>query len=177
MELFVGRTMENGTMKQLVIAAAALLLAGCDSESSGSFETEDGGHADYTIDEATGEVTAAIETADGAASIRSGDSVPVELPQGFSIYPEARIVSNTVFEQSDSSGALVTMETEAGAEDMTAFYRDQAEAAGVEIELDVDTDTMRMIGGKARDGSSFSFTATRSDGNTTGQLMVGEAFR
>ena len=111
-------------MKMAITACAAVLVAGCGSEKSGPFETEDGESGTYTVDQ---------------------------------------------------SGEAVTMAAGASPEDMIAHYRRQAEAAGVDLELDMTTDTMRMIGGKAPDGSAFSFTATAGADGTTGQLMVGQA--
>lgn len=156
---------------------AAVLLAACGSEPSGTAEGEDGTVAHYTVDESSGEVSARLDTAEGIATMRSGADVPVELPRGFTIYPGAEVVSNTVFEQADATGALVTMEAAASPEEMVAFYRKQAEAAGVEIATRMDTEMMQMIGGDAPDGATFTFTATRKDGGTSAQLMVGEAFR
>jgi len=153
-----------------------LLLAACGSEKSGTIETDDG-TASYTIDESDGEVTATVDTGEGTATMRAGADVAVDLPQGLSIYPGATVVSNAVFEQADSRGALVTMEADASPAEMIDFYREQAEDAGMEIGLTMNTETMRMIGGKAEDGSSFSFTATQEGGKTTGQLMAGEAVR
>ena len=164
-------------MKRLTIGAAALLLAGCGPDRSGTFESDSGETGSYSVDASGEEVTATIETAEGAARVQSGADVPVDLPQGFSIYPGAEIVTNTVFEQAGSKGALVTMESDAAAAEMIAFYRKQAESAGIEIELNLDTDTMQMIGGKSADGSPFSFTATKQADGATGQLMVGEAFQ
>ena len=159
-----------------IAGAAALLLAGCGSERSGMFETEGGETGAYSVDASGEEITATIKTPEGSATMQSGADVPVDLPRGFSIYPGAEIVTNTVFEQAGSKGALVTMESDAAAAEMIAFYRKQAEGAGIEIELNLDTDTMQMIGGKSADGSPFSFTATKQAEGTTGQLMVGEAF-
>lgn len=165
------------TVRLAMAGMAALLLAGCGSEGSGTVEDENGEVAHYKVDESSGEVNATLETADGTATMRSGADVPVELPRGFTIYPGAEVTTNTVFEQADANGALVTMKAEASPEEMVAFYRKQAEAAGVEISLNMNTDTMQMIGGDAPDGATFSFTATRKDDGTTAQLMVGEAFR
>ncbi len=165
------------TIRLAIAGAAALLLAGCGSEQSGSVEGDDGTVAHYTIDESSGEVSATIDTVDGTATMRSGADVPVELPRGFSVYPGAEVLTNTVFKQADANGALLTMETEDSPEEMVAFYREQAEDAGVEIAMNISTETMQMIGGDTQDGATFSFTATRKGDKTTGQLMVGEAFR
>ena len=162
-------------MKMAITACAAVLVAGCGSEKSGTFETEDGETGTYTVDQSGEAVTATVETSEGTARMQSGSDVPLDLPRGFSIYPGAKVVTNTVFDQPGSKGALVTMAASASPEDMIAHYRRQAEAAGVDLELDMTTDTMRMIGGKAPDGSAFSFTATAGADGTTGQLLVGQA--
>ncbi|WP_374406099.1 hypothetical protein [Pelagerythrobacter sp.] len=159
-------------MRQVLVLVAVLALAACGSERSGTQEVAAG-----DASEAGDAVTATIETDEGTARMRSGADVPVDLPRGFSIFPGAEVASNTVFDQAGSKGALLTMESDAPAAEMIAFYRRQAEAAGIELELNLDTDTMQMIGGKSADGSPFSFTATKGEGGTTGQLMVGEAFR
>lgn len=163
-------------MKRMAIGAvAAMVLAGCGSEPSGTFETADGETGTYEVDPSGDGVTASLETADGTATMRSGADVPIDLPQGFTIFPGAEVVTNTVFDQAGSKGALVTMRSDAAPAELVAFYRRQADAAGVEIELNMDTDTMQMIGGKSADGSPFSFTATKEPAGTTGQLMVGGA--
>lgn len=164
-------------MKRSIIGMAlAIWLAGCSGESSGTFGDGDDGSGTYAVERDGEGVTARMETDDGTAVMRSGADVPVDLPHGFTIYPGATVSTNTVFAEAGSKGALVTMESDAAPEDMIAFYRRQAESAGVDITLDMTTDTMRMIGGKARDGSPFSFTATAEGERTTGQLMAGEAF-
>jgi hypothetical protein len=161
-----------------IMGAAAALLAGCGSEQSGT-NGDDGGEISVAHDDGEGSATAIAGRSDGNVRVESGSDVPIDLPDGFSIYPGAEVVTNTVFDEGDSKGALVTMESDASAEAMVEHYRRQAEGAGVEIELNLTTDTMAMIGGKSADGSPFSFTATREGGaaKTTGQLMVGEAFQ
>ena len=79
-----------------ILTPFALTLAACSSETSGTFEGEDGETGEYTIDSSTGEATATITTEEGTATLRSGASVPVELPAGFTTYPGAEVVSNTV---------------------------------------------------------------------------------
>lgn len=165
------------TVRLAMAGMAALLLVGCGSERSGTVEGEDGTVAHYKVDESSGEVNATLETGDGTATMRSGADIPVELPRGFTIYPGAEVTTNTVFEQADANGALLTMESDASPEEMVGFYRKQAEAAGVEIGMNMSTETTQMIGGDAPDGATFSFTATRKNGGTTAQLMVGEVLR
>lgn len=159
----------------LITGAAALVLAGCGSETSGEFKTEDGKNAEYTIDKQTGETSMTIEGKDGAATLRSGANVPVTLPDGFTLFPGSKVVTNTLVDQPDGKGTLVTFEADAPAEDVVAHYRDAAKAAGFDIQIEINTNGTRMVGGERKaDGSSLSVTATTGDdGKTTGQLIIG----
>ncbi|MDJ0978775.1 MAG: hypothetical protein QNI87_09575 [Erythrobacter sp.] len=155
------------------IAPLACALAACGSETSGTFTGEDGETGEYTIDNSTGETTATITTDDGTATLRSGTNVPVELPSGFSVYPGADVVSNTVFKQGAGSGALVTMKSEDKPEKLAAFYKQQAESAGIKIQMEMKTNGAQMIGGEAPDGLTFSVIASPEGEGSTAQLSVG----
>ena len=160
--------------KTLVLAgSAALALAACGSETSGEFTTEDGEKAEYTIDKDTGETSMSIKGEDGTATMRSGSSVPVSLPGGFSLFPGTKVVTNTVVNQPDGRGTMVMFEAEADADAVIAHYREQAKSAGFAIELEMNTNGTTMIAGKREsDGSSLSVTATSGD-PTTGQIIIG----
>ena len=155
------------------LTASALLLAGCGSETSGEFTTEDGENAEYTIDKATGETSMTIDGPDGTATLRSGAEVPVSLPDGFSLFPGSKVVTNTVVNQPDGQGTMVMFEASAPADKIVAHYRDQAKAAGFDIQLEMNTNGTMMIGGERKDdGSTLSVTATSGD-TTTGQIIIG----
>lgn len=163
-------------MKPLTLtmpAVAALLLAACGSEQSGTFET-DTGEGTYQVDTTDGETTASITTDDGTVNMRSGANVPVTLPSGFALMPGANVVSNTTIEQADGKGSLVVFETQASLDDVTAYYRKQAEAAGLAINVQLTTDAGRMLAGQADDGRSFSLNASEEEGKTVATLMVGD---
>ncbi|MBV7266576.1 hypothetical protein [Erythrobacter ani] len=156
------------------IACAAAFLSACGSESSGEFTIEDGGAGEYSIDSSTGETTATIETADGTATLRSGADVPVDLPDGFSLYPGATVVTNTVVNQGEGTRVvLLSFESDDSAEDVASYYRAEAEGAGIAIEVDATINGGRMLAGKAQDGSVFALNATTDEGKTTGQLTTG----
>ena len=156
-----------------LFASLALALAACGSETSGTFEGEDGETGEYTIDTATGEASATIETEDGTFTMRSGSDVPIDLPDGFSVYPGAEIVTNTVVNQSEGSGTLVTMNSADSPAKIKAFYKAQAEAAGVTIQMDMTTNGMEMVGGEAPDGLTFSAMIMPEGEGSTVQLTVG----
>ena len=163
-------------MGRLVLASvAALALTACGSETSGEFATEDGGTAEYTIDKATGETSMTIEGEDGTATLRSGADVPVDLPQGFSLYPGAKVITNTVVNQPDGQGTMVMFETGDAAEKVIAHFRKEATDAGFDIQIDARMGESLMIGGeRKKDGSTLSVTANTREGDaTTGQLIIG----
>lgn len=158
-----------------VAGSAALMLAGCGSEISGDFTTEDGENAEYTIDKATGETSMTVKGPDGTATMRSGADVPVTLPDGFSLFPGSTVISNTVVDQPEGRATMVMFETDAEAETVMAHYRKQAESAGFEIQMEMNASGTRMIGGERKaDGSSLSITTAGNDGEpTSGQIMIG----
>lgn len=161
-------------VKLALVTPLALVIAACGSETSGTFEGEDGETGEYTIDQSTGETTATIETEDGTATLRSGSNVPVDLPDGFSVYPGANVVSNTVVKQGGGSGTLVTLSSKDSPEEVAAYYKAQAEKAGVEIQMEMSTNGAQIIGGQSADGLTFSIMASPAEeGGTTAQLTVG----
>jgi hypothetical protein len=158
-----------------VAGTAALALAACGSETSGEFTTEDGETAEYTVDEDSGETSMTVKGPDGTATLRSGAEVPVSLPDGFSLYPGSKVVTNTVVKQADGQGTMVMFETDAAADKVIAHYREQAKAAGFDIQLEMNTNGTLMIGGERKgDGSTLSVTASAGEGaGTSGQLIIG----
>ncbi|WP_036857565.1 hypothetical protein [Erythrobacter cryptus] len=159
----------------LVMAGAALTLglAGCGSEKSGEFTTPEGGKGEYTIDEKSGETRMTITSKEGKATLRSGADVPLSLPEGFSLFPGSKVVTNTVVDQPDGKGTLVSFEAAAPAEKVIAHYRDEAKAAGFAIELELTTNGTTMLGAQRKeDGTTLSVTASNGE-TTTGQIIFG----
>jgi uncharacterized lipoprotein len=159
----------------ILASGAAVMLAACGSETSGEFTTEDGENAEYTIDEDSGETSMTVKGPEGTATLRSGAEVPVSLPDGFTLYPGAKVVTNTVVKQADGQGTMVMFETDAAADKVIAHFREQAKLAGFEIQLEMNTNGTMMIGGERKaDGSSLSVTANPGgESGTTGQLIIG----
>lgn len=159
----------------VLAGGAALTLAACSSETSGEFTTEDGETAEYTIDKDSGETSMTIKSEDGTATMRSGVDVPVDLPAGFSLYPGAKVLTNTVVSQPDGKGTMVMFETGDAADKVIAHFRKQAEEAGFSIQIDANMNGSLMIGGEREgDGSTLSVTANPNEGDaTTGQLIIG----
>ncbi|MEM9501732.1 MAG: hypothetical protein AAF941_07790 [Pseudomonadota bacterium] len=159
----------------LTICPLTLALAGCGSEQSGEFTTEDGETGEYTIDSETGETSATITTPDGEAVLRSGANVPVDLPGGFTVYPGAKVVTNTEVTHDGGKGSMLMLETDASPDEVVAHYRKQAEAADVEIQLEMSMNGGQMIGGEGPDGTTFTLNASAGDeGKTEAQLILGQ---
>ncbi len=156
-----------------ILTASALVLAACGSEKSGEFTTAEGENAEYTIDEESGETSMTVKGPDGEATLRSGAEVPVSLPDGFSLFPGSKVLTNTVINKPDGQGTMVMFEAAAPADKILAHYREQAKAAGFDIQLEMNTNGTMMIGGERKgDGSTLSVTATTGD-TTTGQIIFG----
>lgn len=161
--------------KMAFVLAGTAALAACGSETSGEFTTEEGETAEYTIDQATGETSMTVEGPDGTATLRSGADVAVDLPAGFSLYPGAKVITNTVVNQPDGKGTMVMFETDAAPDKVIGHFRKQAVDAGFGIQIDANMNGSLMIGGEHEaDGSTLSVTATAVEGDaTTGQLIIG----
>ena len=76
-------------------------------------------------------------------------------------------------EQADGLLVLLNFESEATAEELIAYYRKQADAAGIDVATSLQTGPMTMIGGENGNGTSFSLTTTREDDLTKAQLSIG----
>jgi hypothetical protein len=165
-------------MRYLIItmlAGTCAMLAACSAEKSGTVTTPDGETAEYTIDEASGETSMTIKTPQGDATMRSGEAVPVKLPDGFTLFPGSTVITNTVVNQPDGAGTMVMFEAPAKAAAIIAHFKTAAEQAGYAIEVEATmNETMMLAGKRAGDGTSFMVsTGTNVDGKTSGQLVIG----
>jgi len=162
-------------MRTLLVSAACIVLTACGSSDSGTVETEDGEVA-YEVDEsADGSVSATVTNEDGETVVfESGADADVQLPDGFSLYPGATVVSSTVAMSGDTGGSIVVMNVDASPADVIAYYRKEAEAAGVEIQSVIAGNGSEVIGGEGPDGLAFALNAFPGpEGQTMAQLTVG----
>ena len=94
-----------------------------------------------------------------STTLRTGPNVPISLPRGFTLYPGARIVTNTVVEHGKSQRTLLVFETADPIEKVAAFYRNQARQAGIRTALDIGGREAASLGGPMPSGGKFSFAA------------------
>ncbi len=147
-----------------------LLLGACEDREA---EPAPSPAPNFIRDPVTGETSARIVTDKGeAARLWSGTSAPVALPSGFTIYPGARVVRNTVVERDGTRRTLVEFETADPIAKVLLFHRAQAQAAGAALTLDLDGTDAASIGGRMASGGSFALTARRDAARTTVQLSV-----
>jgi len=168
----------------IIPAVAAFALAGCGSGSEGTIETEDG-DVTYTVDGDDGESKITLESPDGQAMVTSGSDVKPDLPDGIGIFPGARIsnVTNIGVDgmgtsgkagSGKGSGSMVTLKSDASAQEVADWYRETATKAGFRIEGSANVNDMVILGGKAEDGREFSLTVSADGKGSQAQLIAGE---
>lgn len=160
-------------MRNLVIGAAALLLAACGGSDSGSSESEDG-RAEYDVDRDGGDAEIRFTDNEGNETvIKSGSDVEAALPDGFTLYPGAEVVSNTTISGSEGNGVMVSISSSDPVEKLAAHYKSQAEAAGIDIQMEIKSGDTQMLGGEGDDGRFFSFNVSSEGDGSSGMLIVG----
>lgn len=97
------------------------------------------------------------------ATLRSGPRVPVVLPRGFTLYPGAEVVSNTVVERGAMRPMLLVFRTPASIEQVMLYYRAQARAAGMTVEVDLAGRGRASLGGTLRSGGAVAIVARREE--------------
>lgn len=160
---------------RVCLVVLLILLGACEDRAAGPTPSP---APNFIRDPLTGETNARIATGNGAAAeLRSGATVPLALPPGFTIYPGARVVRNTVVERDDIRRTLVEFETPDPIAKVLRFHRAQAQAAGAMLTLDLAGKDAASIGGSTAGGAEFVVTAQRELGRTAVQLSVADQTR
>ncbi|VVT20359.1 hypothetical protein [Erythrobacter sp. EC-HK427] len=160
-------------MRNLVIVTLGLTLAACGGSDSGTIETEDG-TVEYETERSGGNSEMRITDNEGnEVVVNSGEGVAASLPDGFTVYPGAEVVSSTVMNGTEGQGSMTMMTSSDTPEQMVAHVRREAEAAGFSIEMEMTSNETMMIGGEGPDGTAFSFNVSRSGDESSGMLIVG----
>lgn len=155
----------------LAVLLLGVLSGGCEDRSASPAPSPT---PNTPRDPATGETRLRISVGEEAADLRSGATVPLALPPGFSIYPGSKVLGNTRVERSSGQRMLVEFETPDPIAKVVLFHRAQAEAAGVLLTLDLDGDTAASIGGRTVTGGDFALTARRTGGRTLVELAISD---
>lgn len=160
--------------KYAVVVTASVLLSACGSEKSGEITTADGETAQYTVENDGEGTTATVTTDEGTVVARSGAGTKADLPEGFTLYPGANVISTTNVSSDGQSGNMTMFESADSPEKVAAFYRKQAEAAGFEIKSETKAEGAFILTGEGPGKSGFMINANTSGDKTVAQLMVGK---
>lgn len=159
-------------MKKLVVLFAGLALAACGSGESGTIETAEG-TIEYSQDGKEGTMTLTGE--EGEVKIASGGQ-DVQMPDGFSLYPGAQVITSSTVSHNEGSGVRVVMSTSASPLQVAEFYRKQATAAGIANLSEASQGGMLNLVGEGEDGTTFAVATSGGDGATTVTLIVNKGF-
>jgi uncharacterized protein YceK len=151
-------------MRKIVIATiVTLMLAGCSSENTGASS----GEGDATQVRMNGH--------DGkeALNVSIGADLAVDMPKGYSVYPGAMVFTKSNVDQGDSTALVVILASKDSPEKLSAFYRNQAETAGVKFNRESVSAGTHVLMGEDPDGMVFVLAASPDGSGTTAQLTVG----
>lgn len=144
----------------------ALALAACGGEGTDPTAPQDSS--------STNSSTTTIETADGdTVTQKTGKDVKVDLPKGVSIYPDAKVVANTVTTVGNERQMTIMMESAAMPAEIAAHYKDEAGEAGMEITIDLGFEGNNSIAAdRASDGLKLTVSASRGEGDAGTTVML-----
>ena len=145
-------------MRTIAIAAAgALALTACDPMDF----SEEPAEAVETVENEDGSRTIRLSDDDeGTVEVISGAGLVIDLPEGITVYPGARVVNSSERKSAAGSSARVMMITVDSIDQIIAFYREQLTAIGVELETDEVNTALREIEGRSAEGMQVSVVAT-----------------
>ncbi|MEE4338343.1 hypothetical protein [Erythrobacter sp.] len=98
----------------------------------------------------------------------SGTGDTSGLVLGFEVYPDSEVPTN----MSNDQLSMVLFETRDSAEDIIAFYREQAEPRGFELSESQPMDNQVSLRGKNPDGDEINLLVTDEDGTRTGDMSI-----
>ena len=160
----------GGITRAIGMAAALVALSACEIRREDAAEEPAPPAPDYSLEAKDGAVIKTIATPEGRATLRSGERVPLALPAGFSLYPDAEIVRNSVAERGGEGATLVEFTSEVQPQAVADFYRREAEAAGYDVEVDLSVDDGHVVAGRDEAGRRFSVSTFAAGAGTEASL-------
>ena len=159
-----------------LIAMSVLALTACggSDDNSTTIATADGTMTIDNDDDGTmtifGDDAQAVVKTGAAANGGTADN----LPDGFTAYPGAKIVLSVEGSEGEGKqGGMIAMETSAPPGKVIAFYRKQAENAGMEIESEGRFSGSEVMGARG-DGLGVNVVANGGDDGTHVQIAYGD---
>jgi len=161
-----------------VAIALCLSLAACGGGEAEE-DAEVGNVSVTTDDTADGQITEVTGPNGERATIRSGEDVDVQFPEGFALVSGGRVENVMQFTERGQENWMISIAADMPMEELAAAYRAQAEAAGYAIEMTTTSADVHLIAGKKNEDEGFTFAANAGDGpgSSKGTLQVGSAPR
>lgn len=159
---------------RIALFVLAIALAGCGGPD-GSDNAENGESVTVPPDSDAPVTEVTITNSDGEKVVQqSGAGVAVDLPDGFTLYPGAKVITNTTTDAgADGRQSTVMVESDARPEEIAAFYKSQAEKAGMEIAIDLTFATTSTIAAdRLEDATKLTVTASREEGAEATTAMI-----
>ena len=157
----------------IALFVLALTACGGSNDDAATVAATDGSVTIDNDDDGTltiyGDDAQAVVKTGAAASGGTADN----LPDGFTAYPGAKIVLSVEGDQGGKGGGMIAMETSAPPAKVIAFYRRQAQNAGMEIESDGMFSGSRVMGARS-DDLGVNVVANGGDDGTHVQIAYGE---
>ena len=161
-----------------LVCLPILAFTACKGAEDGASGTDEASTQEaigsYDIDPESGEITASHTDATGVTTtLRAGENVEPRFPEPFTRYPGMTVTNTTRVERGESAFVTVEFTSPDPRETIVAFYRAQAEVAGIDPDIEIDGGQTTTLGGEhSRQKFSFALQVTRIDGQTEGQLSV-----
>lgn len=144
-----------------IVLPALLLLGGCNGDDVDEKETAS---SLRVVPRTQGETRVEINPHDsGKVALRTGPKVPLDLPEGLTLYPGAEIEGNTLVTRNGRKRSLLEFRTPDPPADVLTFYHGQAKGAGMAAEIDLAGPGGGSLGGNLPDGRVWS-VAVKSAG-------------
>ena len=162
---------------RLVAVLIMAVLAGCGGNERRQTIVTDKGKAEITTRDDGQATTMNFTGSQGEqASITAGDGArwPSDWPDFAPAYPGAKVLSSMAANGKDGKGGMVSFTTGDSAEKVIAFYRAQAQSAGIGTVATAEAGGSRQFSAsdEAR-GRSLNVSATSEGGATQVALLAG----
>jgi hypothetical protein len=149
--------------------SVCVIVTGCGKSSEHTYASKDG---NVTVSNSGDATHMTVNSANGTATVEfnSNGGVHAAMPDFAPLYPGAKVTSSVVANNTNGSkGAQVAFTVDAPPSDVIAFYKKDADAAGLPQTLNMSQgDSMMLVAGK--DKKSLAVTVTKQDNGS--QVMV-----
>ena len=151
-----------------------LTTVACDSQDAPS--PSDPPTPDGTVirDPRSGQTRMRVGVGEDAVHLQSGVTLPVELPDGITVFPGASVTSHSRVLRGGRVRTLIAFTTPQPLPEVILFYRQQVKEADIALAVDLTSQDRASLAGKGPE-LDFALALRRSGGLTRAELAVGPA--